>query len=70
MNTHDYKKYANDYSKLGVTGTYFLEFRDIPFILEEYAKDKKKILDYGCGTGRSTRFIKDLGYVDIIRSRH
>lgn len=68
MKTHDYEKYAKDYAKLGVEGTYYLEFRDIPFILEEFAKDKEKILDYGCGTGRSTRFIRNLGYKGVIRS--
>lgn len=66
MKTHDYSKYAADYAKLGMTGTYYLGFRDIPFVLEEYAKDKNKILDYGCGTGRSLRFIRDLGYTDIV----
>lgn len=66
MKTHDYSKYSGDYAKLGMTGTYYLAFRDIPFILEEYGKNKKKVLDYGCGTGRSLRFIRDLGYADIV----
>ena len=66
MKTHDYSKYSEDYAKLGLSGTYYLAFRDIPFLLEEYDKNKSKILDYGCGTGRSLRFIRDLGYNDIV----
>ena len=44
--------------------TYFLGYRDIPLLLEKYAKGKKT-LDYGCGTGRSTRFLKNLKF-DVI----
>ena len=66
MKTHDYSLYAKDYAKLGLTQTYYLAFRDIPFILREYGKSDAKVLDYGCGTGRSLRFIRDLGYSDIV----
>lgn len=66
MKTHDYSKYASNYADLGMTGSYYMAFKDIPFLLEEYANDDAKVLDYGCGAGRSLRFIRDLGYKDIV----
>ena len=56
--------YAKEYAELEVEGTYFLAFRDVPNLLEKYAKGKRA-LDYGCGTGRSTRFLKKLGFETI-----
>ena len=62
MKSHDYEKYAVEYSELDIEeGTYFLAFRDIPKLLQKYVNGKKA-LDYGCGSGRSTRFLKSLGF--------
>lgn len=61
---HDYAKYASAYATLGLDGGYFLAFRDLPPLLEKYVHGNKA-LDYGCGAGRSTRFLKNLGY-DVI----
>lgn len=61
MKFFDYGKYAEIYSLLGITNTYYLAYRDIPKILLKYIKGKNA-LDYGCGTGRSTRFLKNLGF--------
>lgn len=41
-------------------GTAWLVFRDLPGIISKHVQGKKT-LDYGCGTGRSTRFLRDLG---------
>lgn len=66
MNTHrnDYKKYVNEYAQLGMDGTFYLAFRDIPKLLGKYVRGEKA-LDYGCGAGRSTRFLKRLNYNTI-----
>jgi len=42
-------------------GTDYLGFRDLPLLLEKYVLGKEA-LDVGCGTGRSARFLKSLGY--------
>src|SRR5208282_3277708 len=41
--------------------TYHLAYRDIPAILGEHVRGSKS-LDFGCGTGRSTRFLRQLGF--------
>ncbi|HBV98953.1 MAG: hypothetical protein JL50_19095 [Peptococcaceae bacterium BICA1-7] len=69
-NCYEDAKRAQAYAKLEFPGTYFLAYRDLPDILSEYAKGKKA-LDFGCGAGRSTRFLKKLGFdtvgVDIAK---
>lgn len=50
------------YSHLEIKGTGYLVFRDIPKIIKKYAKGRKT-LDYGCGAGRSTRFLKSLNLI-------
>ena len=49
---------AESYAKLEFPGTYYLAYRDIPDVLVKHAKGKNA-LDFGCGTGRSTRFLKE-----------
>lgn len=62
---------AEAYARLEYPGTYHLAFRDLPGILTKHVSGKDA-LDFGCGTGRSTRFLRDLGYhavgVDIAES--
>ncbi len=52
---------ADSYSKLEFPGTYFLAYRDLPEIIARHVKGTE-VLDFGCGTGRSSRFLKNLGF--------
>lgn len=52
---------AEAYARLEYPGTYHLAFRDLPGIFTKHV-DGKDALDFGCGTGRSTRFLSNLGY--------
>lgn len=54
-------KNVTKYVKSSFENTYFLGYRDIPVFLEKYTLGKKAV-DYGCGTGRSTRFLKAHGF--------
>ena len=58
---HDYERFAIAYSQLGIDDTYYLAYRDIPTLINKYCSGKTA-LDHGCGTGRSTRFLKELGF--------
>jgi SAM-dependent methyltransferase len=63
--THDYAKQAGEYAELGMEGTQYLAFRDVPALIQEYSTSISSVLDYGCGAGRSTRFLKQLG-LDVV----
>jgi len=52
---------ARAYADLGFPGTYYLAFRDLPALLQKHARGTRA-LDFGCGTGRSTRFLQGLAY--------
>ncbi len=52
---------AAAYDALEFPGTYWLAFRDLPALLARHARGRRA-LDFGCGTGRSTRFLRALGY--------
>ena len=52
---------AAAYATLGFPGTYRLAFRDVPQVLGKHVK-RGSALDFGCGAGRSTRFLKGLGF--------
>jgi SAM-dependent methyltransferase len=52
---------AEAYSGLAYPGTYSLAFRDLPALLQRHAR-KGRALDFGCGAGRSTRFLRGLGF--------
>jgi ubiquinone/menaquinone biosynthesis C-methylase UbiE len=70
FNVYDDHARAQAYARLDFPGTYSLAYRDLPSILREHIQGKKA-LDFGCGTGRSTRFLRALGFdvvgVDISR---
>ena len=52
---------AKSYSELEFPGTYYLAFRDLPDVFREHARGQRA-LDFGCGAGRSTRFLSGLGF--------
>ncbi|MBK9391226.1 MAG: methyltransferase domain-containing protein [Bacteroidetes bacterium] len=52
---------AESYAKLEFPNTYYLAYRDLPEIISSHVKGDRAI-DFGCGTGRSTRFLKRLGF--------
>jgi len=52
---------AEAYSKLEFANTYYLAYRDLPEIAAKYAPGRAA-LDFGCGTGRSSRFLRRLGF--------
>ena len=52
---------AEAYSTLDFPGTYYLAFRDLPSIIAQQVNGRRA-LDFGCGAGRSTRFLKRLGF--------
>ena len=60
-NVYDDAKRAEAYAKLEFPGTYYLAYRDLPEIISEHVTGRKA-LDFGCGTGRSTRFLKKIGF--------
>ena len=71
QNSYEDIKRANSYAQLEFSGTYYLAYRDLPEIIGTYVTGEES-LDFGCGTGRSTRFLKKLGFkttgVDISKN--
>lgn len=60
-NVYDDERRADSYAALEFPGTYFLAYRDLPAILAAHVRGPRA-LDFGCGAGRSTRFLHGLGY--------
>ena len=52
---------ADAYASLEFPNTYWLAFRDLPEIVRGCARGRRA-LDFGCGAGRSTRFLRGLGF--------
>jgi SAM-dependent methyltransferase len=63
-NTYEEARRAAAYDELELGGTYHLAFRDLPGLLSKYVTGKLGV-DFGCGTGRSTRFLKQLGFQTV-----
>lgn len=67
INTHTFENSwgnrtrAESYARLEFPNTYYLAYRDLPQIISSHVTGKKAV-DFGCGTGRSTRFLKNLGF--------
>jgi ubiquinone/menaquinone biosynthesis C-methylase UbiE len=60
-NSYEDAKRAEAYARLEFPGTYYLAYRDLPEIILEHVNGRKAI-DFGCGTGRSARFLQKLGF--------
>jgi SAM-dependent methyltransferase len=63
-NVYEDPRYAGAYAALDWTGTYYLVRRDLPGILAQHVRGRRA-LDFGCGTGRSTRLLAASGF-DVV----
>ncbi len=61
INVYQNATRADAYAKLEFANTYHLAFRDLPQLFRRHVKSTRA-LDFGCGTGRSTRFLRSLGF--------
>jgi len=61
VNSYTDANRAHAYATLEFANTYYLAYRDLPKILAEHVAGVRA-LDFGCGTGRSTRFLRNLGF--------
>ena len=59
-NVYEDEERARAYATLQFPGTYYLAFRDLPALIRCH-NHGSSALDFGCGTGRSTRFLRNLG---------
>lgn len=65
-NVYEHEEWARAYATLEFPGTYYLAFRDLPALIRRYDHGSRA-LDFGCGTGRSTRLLRNLG-LNVIRA--
>jgi SAM-dependent methyltransferase len=63
-NVYEDQARADAYAKLEFPGTYWLAYRDLPEIIAKHVQGVRAV-DFGCGTGRSTRFLRELGF-DVV----
>lgn len=61
VNSYEDARRAEAYARLEFAGTYYLAYRDLPEIFRAHVQGKRA-LDFGCGAGRSTRFLRQLGF--------
>ena len=59
-NVYEDEERARAYATLQFPGKYYLAFRDLPALIRRY-NHGPAALDFGCGTSRSTRFLRNLG---------
>ena len=60
-NVYDDLRRAEAYARLEFPGTYYLAYRDLPEIISKHIHGINAF-DFGCGTGRSTRFLRKMGF--------
>jgi len=61
INCYEDASRADAYASLEFANTYYLAYRDLPSIISEHVAGTRA-LDFGCGTGRSSRFLQELGF--------
>jgi len=61
VNCYQDVRRASAYATLEFANTYYLAYRDLPEILSRHVSGTRA-LDFGCGAGRSTRFLRKLGF--------
>ena len=61
VNAYEDEIRAQAYATLAFPGSYYIAFRDLPALLAEHVQGRAA-LDFGCGAGRSTRFLRNLGF--------
>lgn len=61
QNVYEDEARSRAYANLEFPGTYYLAYRDLPTIIRTHTIGSRA-LDFGCGTGRSTRFLRALGF--------
>jgi len=61
FNCYEDTRLADAYARLEFPGTYYLAYRDLPAIFREHVTGRRAV-DFGCGAGRSTRFLRRHGF--------
>jgi len=61
VNVYDDSTRSAAYASLEFPGTYYLAYRDLPAVIRRHVKGTRA-LDFGCGAGRSTRFLRGCGF--------
>lgn len=60
-NVYEDSQRAEAYSSLEFPGTYYLAYRDLPEIIAKHVNGNRA-LDFGCGAGRSTKFLRNINF--------
>lgn len=63
-NAYEDEQMAAAYSRLEFPATYYLAYRDLPRIFSDHVSGRQA-LDFGCGAGRSSRFLRACGF-DVV----
>jgi SAM-dependent methyltransferase len=61
VNCYEDASRADAYASLEFANTYYLAYRALPSLIAQHVAGTKA-LDFGCGTGRSSRFLQKLGF--------
>lgn len=61
VNCYEDASRSNAYATLEFANTYYLAYRDLSAVISQHVTGKRA-LDFGCGAGRSTRFLRQLGF--------